>query len=56
MRISRTRCNLPAAEEDIRQDSDDDELDAVEGDVVEDDEGAGESVDPDPVVPTVGAN
>jgi hypothetical protein len=25
-------------------------------DVVEDDEGADESVDPDPVIPTVGAN
>jgi hypothetical protein len=25
-------------------------------DVVDDDEGAGEPVDPDPVVPTVGAN
>jgi hypothetical protein len=25
-------------------------------DVVDDDEGAGEIVDPDPVVPTVGAN
>jgi hypothetical protein len=36
--------------------ADDDELDAAEADVLEDDEGAGEPVDPDPVVPTVGAN
>jgi hypothetical protein len=56
MRISHTRCNLPAAEEDIRQDSNDDELDPAEVDALEDDEGAGEPVDPDPVVPTVGAN
>jgi hypothetical protein len=56
MRISHTRCNLPAAEEDIRQDSNDDELDAAEVDALEDDEGAGEPVDPDPVFPTVGAN
>jgi hypothetical protein len=32
------------------------ELARCDLDVVEDDEGAGESVDPDPVVPTVSAN
>jgi hypothetical protein len=56
MRISQTGCNLPAAEEDIWQDSYDDELDAAGVDALEDDEGADEPVDPDPVVPTVGAN
>jgi hypothetical protein len=61
----RRRGYPPAAAEDIWEDLyEDDELDAAEADevarcnlhVCEDDKGAGESVDPNPVVPTVGAN